>query len=341
MRPTLVPITSPISSRISSPITRRQACAVLSALAASLGSSMNASAQSEHALRIILPVAAGSGVDTIMRAASSALGHAMGQALVIDNQPGAGGVVGTAALVKAAPDGNTIAVVSNNHVIYPSIMKGLPFDPLADITPIAVLGGSSFVLVVNPKLPAHNARELVALFKASPGKYNYASSGNGTILHLAAEMFKEQTGTYVTHIPYRGVGPMLQDILAGQVDIGVLALPSIQAHLKSGSLRAIGLASAERNPAAPDIPTFAEQGYPKYLVEGWFAAIGPKGLSTAHVAQVHAAFVSAFAAPDLVQAMARQGNTIHIGTPQAAETFFKTELQKYAALVKKSGLQLQ
>ncbi len=316
--------------------TRRQTLSRLAA--ATLAAPFTARAQSDKPLRFILPVATGSGVDTIMRASSAALAAALGQPVVIDNQPGAGGVVGTQALVKSAPDGHTLSVVSNNHVIYPSVLKSIPFDPVADITPIAVIGTTPMVFVVNPKLPAQNAKELVALLKAHPGKYNYASSGNGTILHLAAEMFKDVTGTFITHIPYRGVGPMLQDLLSDQVDMGVLALPAVQAQLKSGSLRAIGTSSAQRIPAAPDIPTFAEQGYPKYQVGGWFAVVGPKGLPAAEVKRVREAFVTAFNTPEVKDAMARQGNTIAIGTPEEAGPFFKAELVKYAALVKRAGV---
>lgn len=295
----------------------------------------------DRPVRFILPVATGSGVDTITRAASPALAKALGHSVVIENQPGAGGVVGTAAMVKSPADGYTLSIVSNNHVIYPSVLKSVPFDPVADITPIAVIGSTPLVLVANPKVPAKNAQELIALLKAKPGALNYASSGNGTILHLAAAMFLDEAGVQARHIPYKGVGPMVTDLIGGQVDFGVLALPSIQGHLKSGALRAIGTSSPQRLAAAPDIPTFVEQGLPHYLVDGWFAVVGPKGLPAADVARIHDAFTAAFATPEVKQAMARQGNTIAIGTPQQAQAWFRSELVKYAALVKKAGVQPQ
>ena len=295
----------------------------------------------DRPVRFILPVATGSGVDTITRAASPALAKALGHSVVIENQPGAGGVVGTAAMVKSPADGYTLSIVSNNHVIYPSVLKSVPFDPVADITPIAVIGSTPLVLVANPKVPAKNAQELIALLKAKPGALNYASSGNGTILHLAAAMFLDEAGVQARHIPYKGVGPMVTDLIGGQVDFGVLALPSIQGHLKSGALRAIGTSSPQRLAAAPDIPTFVEQGLPHYLVDGWFAVVGPKGLPAADVARIHDAFTTAFATPEVKQAMARQGNTIAIGTPQQAQAWFRSELVKYAALVKKAGVQPQ
>jgi tripartite-type tricarboxylate transporter receptor subunit TctC len=318
-------------------ISRRQAVA---ALLASLASAPSW-AQSDKVVRFILPVSAGSGVDGIARASQNAIARALGQTVVIDNQPGAGGVVGTQAVIRSAPDGLTLAMVSNNHVIYPSVLKSLPFDPVNDITPVAMVGATPMVLVVNPKLPAANMKELVALLKAKPGKYNYASSGNGTILHLAAEMFKDVTQTFITHIPYRGAAPMVQDIIGGQVDMGVLALPAAQAHLKAGTMRAICVAAPERIAAAPDIPTAKEQGYPAYLVEGWFAVFGPKGLPADQVKRIHAALVAAFGTAEVREAMARQGNTIDVSTPEFALSYFKSELVKYAALVKKAGVVAQ
>jgi tripartite-type tricarboxylate transporter receptor subunit TctC len=322
---------------------RRDALLALTALGAAAAglSSPAARAQLDRPVRFILPVASGSGVDTITRAASQAVSKALGHAVVIENQPGAGGVIGTHAMIKSPPDGFTLSVVSNNHVIYPSVLKSVPFDPVNDITAITVMGTTPLVLVVNPKVPGTNAKELIALLKANPESLNYASSGNGTILHLAAQMFLEEAGVKAKHIPYKGVGPMLTDLIGGQVEMGVLALPSVQAHLKSGALRAIGTSSAQRLAAAPDIPTFAEQGLPKYLVEGWFAVVGPKNLPAADVKRIHAAFTSAFNTPELKETMAKQGNTIAMTSPEAAQVFFRTELAKYAALVKKAGLEPQ
>ena len=297
---------------------------------------------SDKVVRFILPVGAGSGVDTIVRAASVAMGKALGHPVVIENQPGAGGIVGTSALVKASPDGMTLSVVSNNHVVYPSVYKSLPCDPINDITPITVLGSTPFVLVVNPaKVAAANVKDLVALLRAKPDSYNYASSGNGTILHLAAEMFMEEAQVKVKHIPYKGVGPMVTDLIGGQVDLGVLSLPSVQAHLKSGALRAIGVGGTARVAAAPEIPTIAEQGLPNYNMEGWFAVIGPANLPAADVKRIHAAVVAAYATPEVKEALLKQGNTINPGSPEAAAQYFRSELVKYAQLVKKAGVELQ
>jgi tripartite-type tricarboxylate transporter receptor subunit TctC len=299
-----------------------------------------APAQDRPPMRIILPVSAGSGVDTITRASSNALSRALGQAVVVENLPGAGGITGTQALVKSRNDGNTISFVSNNHVINPSVYSKMPFDSVEDITPISVVGTTPLVIVVNPKVPAHNVKELIAFLKAKPGAYNYASSGNGTIIHLAGEMFVEEAGVDVRHVPYKGVGPQVVDLISGQVEFGVVALPAAQGHLKNGALRAIGVGSRKRIPAAADIPTIAEQGLPDYEAEGWFAVIGPAKLPAPEVKRIHTAVITAFADPDVKANMDRQGNVVNPTSPEDALKFFRSEVAKYAKLVKKAGIKL-
>lgn len=293
-------------------------------------------------LRVILPVGAGSGVDTIMRSAQTALSKALGdQPVVIENLPGAGGITGTQALIKAAPDGQTIAVVSNNHAVNPSVYKKLPYDSLADITPISVVGATPFVLVVNPtKVPAKTAKELQAFLKAKPGEYNYASSGNGTIIHLAGEMYVDAVGAQVRHVPYKGTGPMVVDLMSGQVELGVVALPAIQGQLKAGTLRAIGVMGKNRVPSMPDLPTIAEQGFPDVDVAGWFAVIGPAKLPAAQVKRIHDAFTAAFNDPAVKTAMAKQENVIHPMSPEVSAQFFKSEQARFGKLVEKANVTL-
>jgi tripartite-type tricarboxylate transporter receptor subunit TctC len=295
-----------------------------------------------NVVKFILPNAVGSGVDTISRAAQPALAKALDATIIVDNQPGAGGVVGLQALARSAPDGNTLAVVSNNVVIFPSVLKSLPFDMPGDFTPIAIVGATPMVLVVNPqKLPVKDAKEFFAALKAKPGTYNFASGGNGTILHLASEMVLEAAGVTANHIPYKGVGPMVTDLIGGQVDFGTAALPSVQGQIKAGQLRAIGVLTPQRSPAAPDIPTFAEQGLKDFSLDAWFAVIGPKNLPAAQVKRAHEAVVVAFNDPAVKDAMAKQGNTISISTPEQAQAAFKRELARFAGLVKKVGLEPQ
>ena len=310
------------------------------ALAAVAGS---ASAQvGDKTVKFILPNATGSGVDAITRAAQPALAKALGFPVVVENQPGAGGIVGLQALTRAAPDGMTLSVVSNNVVIFPSVYKSLPFDMPGDFTPIAIVGSTPIILVTHPgKVAAKDSKEFVALLKAKPDEYAYASGGNGTILHLATAMYLDEAGAKARHIPYKGVGPMLTDLIGGQVEFATAALPSVQAHLKSGALRAIGVTAAQRTPAAPEIPTMVEQGLPGYVVEAWFAVVGPKGMAAADVKRVHDAVTAAFADPAVKEMMAKQGNTINVSTTEFAQAYFRTEKDKYAKLVKKAGIELQ
>ncbi len=318
---------------------RRQ---VLGALAAAvLGVPGLTRAQSDRPVKFILPVGVGSGVDTITRSAGPALSAALGHTVVVENQPGAGGIVGTSALVRSAPDGYTLSMLSNNHVIFPSVYKNLPFDPLADITPISMVGMTPFLLVANPqKIPANDIKGLTALLKNEPGRYNYASSGNGTILHLAAEMYVQQAGVKARHIPYKGVGPMMADLIGGQVDFGVLSLPSVLPQIKSGALKALGACGGERMAALPDLPTLCEQGMADYEIGGWFAAAGPAKLPQADVRRIFDALARAFNSPEVKQSMATQNNRIVLMPPEQTVAYFRSEMSKYAAVVKGAGLEL-
>jgi tripartite-type tricarboxylate transporter receptor subunit TctC len=311
---------------------------IASALAAATLPALTQTA-GEKTIRFVLPNATGSGVDAITRAAQPALAKALGHPVVVDNQPGAGGVIGLQQLARSAPDGFTLSVVSNNVVIFPSVIKSLPFDMPGDFTPIAIVGSTPIVLVVNKNVPANNSKEFIALLKSKPGQLNFGSGGNGTILHLAGEMFLDEAGATAKHIPYKGVGPMVTDLIGGQIEFATVALPSVQQHIASGALKAIGVGTAQRIAALPAVPTFVEQGLPGYVVEAWFAVLGPKGLPAGDVKRIHDAVVAAFNDPVVKETMARQGNTIAISTPEQAAQAFRRELAKYAQLVKKAGLE--
>jgi tripartite-type tricarboxylate transporter receptor subunit TctC len=262
--------------------------------------------------------------------------------VVIENLPGAGGITGTQTLMKAAPDGGTIAVVSNNHAVNPSVFKKLPYDSLNDITPITVVGGSPFVFVVNPaKISAKNGRELQALLNARPEDYNFGSSGNGTIIHLAGEMFMDEAGAKARHIPYKGMAPMITDIIGGQVEMGASSVAAVQGQIKSGALRAIGVMGKERVASLPDVPTFIEQGFLGVDVAGWFAVIAPKGLPAAQVKRLHDAFVAAFNDPEVKAGFAKRDDFLILSTAEETGKFLKSEQERYAKLVKKANVTLE
>ncbi|MFM2404860.1 MAG: hypothetical protein RL223_2740 [Pseudomonadota bacterium] len=312
-------------------------------LALALGLSATAGQAQDKPLRVIVPASAGSGLDAQVRAAGPALARALGgRAVVIENIAGAGGITGTVALVKAPADGNTIAVVSNNHVVNPSVYRKMPFDSQADITPITVIGETPFLLVVNPaKVPARTVKELQALLKSKPGVFNYASSGNGTIIHLAGGMVVDGLDVDVKHIPYKGMAPMVSDIIGGQVELGVVAVNVALPHLKSGALRAVAALGRQRVAALPDLPTMAEQGFPEVEVGGWFAVIGPARLPAPEVKRMHGAVLAAFNDPETRDAMARQQNAIHPTSPEAAIAFFRSEQERFARLARKADIKLE
>jgi tripartite-type tricarboxylate transporter receptor subunit TctC len=297
-------------------------------------------AQTGAALRIIVPASAGSGQDVMVRSAQNAMSKSLSRTVVVENIPGSGGLIGTQQLVKAAPDGNTIAFVSNNHAVNPAVYPKMPYDSLKDITPIAVVAETPFLLVVNPrKLPVSNAKEIAALLKSRPDQYNFGSSGNGTILHLAAEMFVDAAGVKARHIPYKGAAQAMNDLISGQVDFAVMAVPAVQSHVKAGTLRAIAATGATRVPSLPGIATLQEQGF-NAVIGGWLAAVGPAKLPATEVKRLQEGILSAWASPDIVKAMADQENILTPMPSDAASNFMAREQARFADIVQRIGVSL-
>ena len=316
-------------------MTRRGATALLAAgLACTLGT---AQAQGDKPIRLIVPLTTGSTVDAVARALSNQLAKVMGHAVVVENLPGAGGMTGTLQVVNGAKDGSVLGLISSNHVINPGIDKKPLFDAMADITPIAVVGTVPLVLVVNPSVPARNTQELIALMKAKPGTLNLGSAGNGSTLHLAGEMFGNEAGVQIKHIPYRGTGPLTTDLLGGQVDMAFVSVTAVAPHIKAGKLRAIAMSTTTRTPLLPDVPTLAESGLPGYNFDAWIALIGPAHLPAAVVQKAYADLKTVLAGKDVQDTLAAQGIAVIGGTPEQALPFFRSELEKHLKLVKLSG----
>lgn len=298
------------------------------------------SAASDRPIRMVVPLAAGSTVDAVARALAPGIGRAAGHPVVVENIAGAGGIPGTAQLVKAPKDGLTLGMISSNHVINPGIYKSIPYDSLKDITPIAVLATVPLVLVVHPSLPVKTVGELIAHARAHPDALNYGSAGNGSTLHLAAELLVAETGIRMKHVPYRGTGPLLTDLVGGQVQLGFVSLSQVAPQLKAGTLRALAVSTATRSAVLPELPTLAEAGVPRYAFDAWIALIGPAGLPRPVVEAHHAAVRAALAAPEAKAAIAGQGLTVLDTGPEAAPAFFQAELAKHQKLVKLSGATL-
>jgi tripartite-type tricarboxylate transporter receptor subunit TctC len=307
------------------------------AFAAAL-SPLGARAQSGKMMKLILPVGAGSGVDAAARVMTDALAKALDQTVIVENAPGAGGVTGTARIVKAPKDGNTLGVVSNNHVVNPSVYKSMPFDSLNDITPIMVVGATPFVLVVHPSVPAKNLEELLALARAKPGVLNYGSSGTGTILHLAAQMLVSEGNVDIVHVPYRSTGQLLNDLIGGQVQLGFVSTSVAAQHIKAGTLRTLGVSTTTRSRYLPDIPTIAEAGLPNYSLQGWFAVIGPGGLPAAEVARIHKALKDTLETARVRDALLDQGYTLLVTSPEEAARYFASEMERMHKLVVQAGI---
>ena len=297
----------------------------------------HAQAQGDKPIRLIVPLTTGSTVDAVARAMSNQLAKASGHAVVVENLPGAGGMTGTLQVVNGAKDGSVLGLISSNHVINPGIYKKPLFDAIADITPISVVGTVPLVLVVHPAVPAKNTQELIALMKARPGQLNLGSAGNGSTLHLAGEMFGNEAGVQIKHIPYRGTGPLTTDLLGGQVDMAFVSVTAVAPHIKAGKLRAIAMSTTTRTPLLPDVPTLAESCLPRYSFDAWIALIGPPQLPAAVVQKTYAELKTVLASKDVQDTLAAQGISVIGGTPEQALPFFKTELDKHLKLVKLSG----
>jgi tripartite-type tricarboxylate transporter receptor subunit TctC len=297
-------------------------------------------AAESNTIRLIVPNAPGSGVDSTARAMSDQLAKALGKTVVVENLPGAGGIKGTQEIVRAPKDGFTIGMVSSNHVINPSIYKDLTYDAIKDVTPISILGTVQMVLITYPELPAANLKELIALAKSKPGKLTFGSAGNGSVLHLAGELFCSEADVKLTHVPYKGGSQLVADLLGGHVDMAFLAISTAVQQVKAGKLRAIGISTPKRSSAMPDVASLAESGLPNYSFDTWIAMIGPAQLPQPVVQRLNAAAKEALGTKDVMDAFAVQGTEIVGSTPEEAARVFEADLAKSARLVKQSGAKL-
>jgi len=291
---------------------------------------------------MIVPFPAGGGTDAFARPLSAQFTKLTGQTLVIENRGGAGGTVGASIAAKAAPDGNTLFMGAVHHAIAPSIYPKLDYDLERDFVPLLLLADVPQVVVVNPKRVTETTlKAFVANARQNPGKLNYASAGAGTSHHLAGELFKLQTGTFITHIPYRGAGPALQDLIAGNVDVMFDGLGSSAQHIKAGRIKALMVAGSKRNPAFPDVPCAAEVGLPDYTVTTWYGLWAPKGTPVDVQARIVDDMKKALASDDLKTIWASNGSEIPNVTNAAYAAFVNAEIRRWAAVVKASGAKLE
>ncbi len=295
----------------------------------------------ERPVTLVVPFAAGGSTDVVARVIAEKMSADLGQQVIVQNVAGAGGSLGAGNVARAEPDGYTILMGTvATHALNPLILKSKPYDAEADFTPISLLVLVPNVLVVNPELPAKSVEELLALLKAEPDKWSYASSGNGTPLHLSGELFKSMAGVTMEHIPYKGSGPALNDVLGNQVSIMFDNLPSSSAHIKAGTLKALAVTTAERAPSFPDIPTMAEAGLPGYETYTWNALFAPKDAPKDVVDRLNAAAVKAMADPGVAERMKEFSATIVASSPEELATHVKAEVAKWTPVVKDANVQM-
>ena len=311
----------------------------LLALTLSLASGLAAAqAYPTKPIRLIVPYAPAGGTDIIARAAALELSKTLGQTVTVDNRPGAGGNVGAEIAARSAPDGYTMLMsASSLHGITPFLYSKLNYDPNKDLAPVIVFAGFPNVLAVNPSVKAHTVSELTALARAQPGKLTCASSGSGSTIHMSCEMYKHMLGLDIEHVPYKGSGPALIDLIAGQVNLMFDNLPSAITHIRAGKLRALATTGEKRSPALPEAPTMIEAGVPGYIATAWFGLCMPAGTPKEIIARMNAEGQKAARAPDFVKRMNDLGYEIVGGTSEQMASMIQDEIRRWGPIVKASG----
>jgi len=313
----------------------------LALLAAAL-LSLPAAAQSYPArpVRIIVPFAPGGGSDFIARFTAQRLTSSLGSQVIVENRPGAGGLLGIEAGIKADPDGYTFTLIASSYTVNPALYP-LKYDPVNDITPVVQISQGPMIVVVNPKLPAKTTAELIALAKAKPGQINFASAGQGSITHMAGELFAYMAGIKMNHIPYKGTGPALTDIIAGQTDLFVSSTATALPHVKAGRLRALAVTTANRLPAEPNVPTLAESGVPGYDVPIWHGLIGPKGVPRPALERINGEVNKILQSRETVELLQTDGVSPAGGSPEAFREQIRKEVELWRKAVADTGVKIQ
>ena len=311
------------------------------ALAALAPQGAIAQAYPTRPVRLIVPYAPGGATDIISRAAAIELTRTLGQVVTVDNRPGAGGNLGSEMAARSAPDGYTMLMTASSlHGITPFLYSKLTYDPNKDLVPVIVLAQFSNVLVVNPAVKANSVKELIALARAQPGRLAYASSGAGSSIHMSGEMFNHMLGLDITHIPYKGSGPAVTDLIGGQVQMMFDNIPSSISHIRSGKLRALATTGAKRAAALPELPTMAEAGVPGYESGAWFGLAVPAGTPKVIIDRLNAEGQKAVKSPEFIKRMTDLGYEIVGGTPDQMAEMIKEEIQRWGPIVKASGAKI-
>lgn len=321
------------------PITRR-ALVIAGALLTALAARAQAPNWPAKPIRLVVPFSAGGTTDIVARLIGQRLGPALGTQVVIDNKPGANGIMGSDIVAKAAPDGHTLVIVAPGHASNVTLYKKLPYDTLADFEPIVLLLTQPSMLVVHPSVKANSTADLLKLAKASPGSVTYASGGNGSSQHLAAAMFADMAGVSLTHVPYRGSAPAEADLLGGQVNMMFASMVSVLPQVKNGRLRALAVSSDKRSAAAPDLPTVAEAGVPGYAAVAWAGLLAPKGTPPQAIAQINSEVTRIMNEPEVKERLAGLGADFSPNSPKDFDRFIRAEITRWGDVIRRANLKV-
>jgi tripartite-type tricarboxylate transporter receptor subunit TctC len=311
------------------------------ALCLALAAGAAAADYPDRPIRLIIPFPPGGSNDVVGRLIAKTLSEKIGQQVFVDNRGGAGGLIGTEALAKSTPDGYTLGIVSIAHAVNPALHDPLPYDPLKSFEPISILATGPNVLVVNPDLPVHSVKELIALAKQKPGELNYASAGIGSFQHLGGELFKLEANVNIVHVPYKGGGPAMQDVVAGHVKIMFSSLIQTTPLIKAGRLRPLGVGGTKRSAVLPDVPTIAESGLPGYAANNWWGIFAPAGTPKPIVDKLYKDIQLALQSPEMLKEFEIEGAAPVTMTSAEFADFVKTEIGKWAKVVKAGNIKAQ
>ena len=321
---------------------RRRLLAFLPMLAGALGTGARAEPYPTRPLRLVVPFPAGGATDILARTITQRVAETLGQPIVIDNRPGAGGTIGADSVAKAVPDGYTLLIATGStHSTGPSMNPKLPYSVERDFAPIVDLARTGGVLVVPASLGVTNLAGFLALLRANPGKYNFGSSGNGTFSHLGGELFKAQAGVFMMHIPYRGTGLVFTDMMTGQIHMLIDNYVTAQPHIRDGKLRVLGVTSLQRLPFAPGLPTLDEQGLKGFDLGNWFGIYGPRGTPADVVAKINSAFNQALQEPELLKRLSALGATPTGGTPRQLAEMVAVDTARWAKLIRDRQISIE
>lgn len=292
-------------------------------------------------IRVISPFAPGGGNDILCRTIAQKLTENLKQQIIVENRPGANGIIGTEAAARAAPDGYTIVLIPSGHAVNASLHRKLPYDSIKDFTPITLVGWSPLILAVHPSVPAKNVKELAALAKARPEQLTYGSAGIGSSGHLGGALFETLTGTKMVHVPYKGMGIAVSDLMGGQVSLVFGTSLSVMPHVRSGRLRALATTGAQRSPALPDLPTVAEAGVPGYEASLWYGFVGPARMPPEIVRRLNSEIVTVLGLADVRERLASQGVEARPSTPEEFARLLVSDLERWAKVVQRAGVRAE